>query len=141
MAENNKIINSTISKEDRNCWILNILIHHVAPTAVRKLFNDKIPPNDLASILLSNVKTIQDLVKRNIIKKHERDILVRIPGFKLPSRKSSPNKTGEKFKVYLLIIITCTNYVNKVNICSGEIDQCIRAVEIHIHECAQTYRV
>lgn len=105
MAENNKIINSTISKEDRNCWILNILIHHVAPTAVRKLFNDKIPPNDLASILLSNVKTIQDLVKRNIIKKHERDILVRIPGFKLPSRKSSPNKTG---------VFTNNNYMYKL---------------------------
>lgn len=123
MAENNKIINSTISKEDRNCWILNILIHHVAPTAVRKLFNDKIPPNDLASILLSNVKTIQDLVKRNIIKKHERDILVRIPGFKLPSRKSSPNKTGiyhcvatssEDFDTTLMIcILRSLRYVSR----------------------------
>lgn len=91
MAENT----STISKEDRNFWILNILIQHVAPTAVRKVFNDKIPPHELANILSSNVKIIQELVNKKIIKTNEQDVLVRIPGFKLPSMPTSPNKTGE----------------------------------------------
>lgn len=91
MAENT----STISKEDRNSWILNILIQHVAPTAVRKVFNDKIPPNELANILSINVKIIQELVNKKVIKIREQEILVRIPGFKLPSMPASPNKTGK----------------------------------------------
>lgn len=85
---------STISKEDRNFWILNILIQYVAPTAVRKVFNDKIPPKDLANILSRNVKIIQDLVNKKVINTHEQKLLVRIPGFKLPSMSSSSNKTG-----------------------------------------------
>lgn len=93
MAENTM----TISKEDRNFWILNILIQHVAPTAVRKVFDDKIPPHDLANILNSNVKIIQDLVKKKVIKGHEQDILTRIPGFQLPFMPPSPYKTGKAF--------------------------------------------
>lgn len=104
MAENA----STISKEDRNFWILNILIQYVAPTAVRKVFNDKIPPKDLAIILNKNVKIIQDLVNKKVIKTHEQEVLTRIPGFKLPSMPSSPNKTAtssEDFDVTLMICI------------------------------------
>lgn len=92
MAENA----STISKEDRNFWILNILIQYVAPTAVRKVFNDKIPPKDLANILNKNVTIIQ--VNKKVIKSHEQEVLVRIPGFKLPSMPSSPNKTGKEIQ-------------------------------------------
>lgn len=94
MAENA----STISKEDRNFWILNILIQYVAPTAVRKVFNDKIPPKDLANILNKNVTIIQGLVNKKVIKTHEQEVLVRIPGFKLPSMPSSPNKTGKEIQ-------------------------------------------
>lgn len=104
MAENASII----SKEDRNFWILNILIQYVAPTAVRKVFNDKIPPKDLADILNRNVKIIQDLVNKKVIKTHEQEVLTRIPGFKLPSMPSSPNKTAtssEDFDVTLMICI------------------------------------
>lgn len=104
MAENT----STISKEDRNFWILNILIQHVAPTAVRKVFNDKIPPHELANILSSNVKIIQELVNKKIIKTYEQDVLVRIPGFKLPSMPTSPNKTETSsgdFDITLMICI------------------------------------
>lgn len=97
MAENASII----SKEDRNFWILNILIQYVAPTAVRKVFNDKIPPKDLADILNRNVKIIQDLVNKKVIKTHEQEVLTRIPGFKLPSMPSSPNKTGEEMKQFI----------------------------------------
>lgn len=92
---------STISKEDRNFWILNILIQYVAPTAVRKVFNDKIPPKDLAYILNKNVKIIQDLVNKKVIKTHEQEVLTRIPGFKLPSMPSSPNKTGEEIEQFI----------------------------------------
>lgn len=95
---------STISKEDRNFWILNILIQHVAPKAVRKLFNDKIPPNGLANILSSNVKIIQELANKKVINTQAQEILVRIPGFKLPSMPSSPNTTGEQFNMCLIII-------------------------------------
>lgn len=91
MAENT----TTISKEDRNFFILNILIQHVAPTAMRKVFDDKIPPNDLANILSNNVKTIQDLVNKKVINTHGQDLLARIPGFKLPSMPSPPYKAGE----------------------------------------------
>lgn len=98
---------STISKEDRNFWILNILIQHVAPIAVRKLFNDKIPPNGLANILSSNVKIIQELANKKVINTQAQEILVRIPGFKLPSMPSSPNTTGEHFDMCLVI----TNYL------------------------------
>lgn len=94
---------STISKEDRNFWILNIVIQHVAPIAVRKLFNDKIPPNCLANILSSNVKIIQDLANKKVINTQAQEILVRIPGFKLPSMPSSPNTTGEQFDMCLVI--------------------------------------
>lgn len=90
---------STISKEDRNFWILNILIQHVAPTAVRKVFNEKIPPNDLANILNSNVKIIQELANKKTINTQAQEILIRIPGFKLPSMPSSPNKAGEQFEM------------------------------------------
>lgn len=103
MADNT----STISKQDRNFWILNILIQHVAPKAVRRVFDEKIPPNDLANILNSNVKIIQDLVNKKVINVQAQDILVRIPGFKLPSMPSSPIKTGKEIKkvVFLSIII------------------------------------
>lgn len=111
MAENS----FTISKEDRNFWILNILIQYVAPTAVRKVFDKKIPPNDLANILNSNVKIIQKLVNKEIIKTHEQDILTRIPGFQLPSMPSSPNKTATSsadFDITLMIcILRCLNIV------------------------------
>lgn len=99
---------STISNEDRNFWILNILIQHVAPRAVRKVFDDKIPPNDLANILNKNVKIIQDLVNKKVINVHAQDTLVRVPGFKLPSMPSSPNKSGNLLKT--LILIKITNY-------------------------------
>lgn len=105
-------ITSTISNEDRNFWILNILIQHVAPKAVRKVFDDKIPPNDLAKILNKNVKIIQDLVNKKVINVHAQDTLVRVPGFKLPSMPPSPNKTGNQLKT--LILIRSTNYSYKM---------------------------
>lgn len=99
---------STISNEDRNFWILNILIQHAAPKAVRKVFDDKIPPNDLANILNKNVKIIQDLVNKKVINVHAQDTLVRVPGFKLPSMPSLLNKSGNLLKT--LILIKITNY-------------------------------
>lgn len=92
---------SIISKEDRNFLILNILIQYVAPKAVRKVFNDKIPPKDLADILNRNVKIIQDLVNKKVIKTQEQEVLTRIPGFKLPSMPSSPNKTGKEVEQFI----------------------------------------
>lgn len=86
---------TTISKENRNFWILNILIQHVAPTAVRRIFDNRIPPNDLANILSNNVKTIQYLVNKKVINTHGQDLLARIPGFNLPSMPSPPYKAGK----------------------------------------------
>lgn len=70
---------------------------------MRKVFDDKIPPNDLANILNKNVKIIQDLVNKKVINVHAQDTLVRVPGFKLPSMPSSPNKSGNLLKTLILI--------------------------------------
>lgn len=75
---------------------------------MRKVFDDKIPPNDLANILNKNVKIIQDLVNKKVINVHAQDTLVRVPGFKLPSMLSSPNKSGNLLKT--LILIKIRNY-------------------------------
>lgn len=65
---------------------------------MRKVFDDKIPPTDLANILNKNVKIIQDLVNKKVINVHAQDTLVRVPGLKLPSMPSSPNKSGNLLK-------------------------------------------
>lgn len=75
---------------------------------MRKVFDDKIPPNDLANILNKNVKIIQDLVNKKVINVHAQDTLVRVSGFKLPSMPSSPNKSGNLLKT--LILIKIRNY-------------------------------
>lgn len=107
---------TTISKENRNFWILNILIQHVAPTAVRRIFDNRIPPNDLANILSNNVKTIQYLVNKKVINTHGQDLLARIPGFNLPSMPSPPYKAAtcsEDFDITLMIcILRSLNFVN-----------------------------
>jgi hypothetical protein len=73
------------SKEQRNFWILDVLIKHVAPPALRKRFDIIVPPNDLANTLNSNAKILQNLFSTKVINGHQQNVLLCVPGVKLPT--------------------------------------------------------
>jgi hypothetical protein len=76
---------SIFSKEERNFWILDVLIKHVALPAVRKRFDIIVPPNDLANLLNNNVRILQSLFSKNVINGQQQNILLRVPGLKIPT--------------------------------------------------------
>ncbi|XP_062567909.1 uncharacterized protein LOC134230148 [Saccostrea cucullata] len=78
------------SKEERNFWILDVLIKYVAPTAVRKRFDVIIPQADLARILNSNISVIQNLISKKVINVHQQGILQGVPGFSIPAAITVP---------------------------------------------------
>ncbi|XP_062578676.1 uncharacterized protein LOC134240614 [Saccostrea cucullata] len=78
------------SKEERNFWILDVLIKHVAPAAVRKRFDVIIPRDDLDKILNSNVSVIQNLISKKVINVHQQGILQGVPGFSIPAAITVP---------------------------------------------------
>jgi hypothetical protein len=73
------------SKEERNFWILDVLIKHVAPPAVRKRFNIIIAPSDLANKLNSNAKILQNLFSKKVINGHQQNVLLCVPCVKIPT--------------------------------------------------------
>ncbi|XP_061170710.1 uncharacterized protein LOC133180155 [Saccostrea echinata] len=73
------------TKEERNFWILDVLIKYVAQPAVKKRFDVIIPPADLATVLNSNVRVIQNLISRKVINVYQQEVLQRVPGFNFPT--------------------------------------------------------
>ncbi|XP_056003199.1 uncharacterized protein LOC125661021 [Ostrea edulis] len=99
---------SMFSKEERNFWILDVLIKHVAPPAVRKRFDIIVPPKDLANMLNNNAKILQKLFSKKVINIYQQRLLLRVPGVKLPTMSVSSGMkatSSEDFDVTLMICL------------------------------------
>ncbi|XP_056003197.1 uncharacterized protein LOC125661001 [Ostrea edulis] len=100
---------SMFSKEERNFWILDVLIKHVAPPAVRKQFDVIVPPNDLANVLNNNAKILQMLFSKKVINVYQQDVLLRVPGVKIPtiSAVSTSGKKAASSEDFDLTLMIC----------------------------------
>ena len=71
--------------EKRNFWSIETLTKHVAPGPVRNCFDTLVPPNQLASVLNSNIDIVKKLWKcDHVLKKDQLNILFGVPGVKIP---------------------------------------------------------
>ena len=85
---------SRLSQDDINYLKLHTVIKKDATLTVLEVFNASIPPNDLANVLNSNARIIQDLYNKKVINAGQLDMLVRVPGVQFTFQSNVPHQKG-----------------------------------------------